>query len=388
VIGPTDQSSSLGSASTRGGAAADPVVELKSVSKSFNGTQAVRDVSFAIERGEFFSMLGPSGCGKTTTLRLIAGFETPDTDGGEVRLMGAVVNDQRPYERRLAMVFQNYALFPHLTVERNVAFGLEQRKTPKSEIGDRVRNALALVRLDPGTFARRNPSQLSGGQRQRVALARALVLEPTILLLDEPLGAIDLQLRKEMQLELKSLNKQLGTTFIYVTHDQEEALTMSDRIAVMSNGRVAQLGTPAEIYENPRTAFVAKFIGESNFLEGQVLRQNGTLWDVQWKNTIFRVPNASGLQTEKAIRIAVRPEWLDLVRPGHVPPGENELCGSVRDVIYLGETMHVVVSLPGGTDMTVALRNEGQLINPLPWRRGDEAVVAWKPEDCQILEDE
>ncbi len=367
---------------------ADPVVELKGVSKSFNGTQAVRDVSFAIERGEFFSMLGPSGCGKTTTLRLIAGFETPDADGGQVRLMGAVVNDQRPYERRLAMVFQNYALFPHLTVERNVAFGLEQRKTPKNEIGDRVRNALTLVRLDPGTFARRNPSQLSGGQRQRVALARALVLEPTILLLDEPLGAIDLQLRKEMQLELKSLNKQLGTTFIYVTHDQEEALTMSDRIAVMSNGRVAQLGTPAEIYENPRTAFVAKFIGESNFLDGQVLRQSGALWDVQWGDTTFRVPSAHGVQPGQTIRIAVRPEWLDLVRPGNVPPGENALCGSVRDVIYLGETMHVVVSLPGGTDMTVALRNEGQLINPLPWRRGDEAVVAWKPEDCQILEDE
>jgi spermidine/putrescine transport system ATP-binding protein len=367
---------------------ADPVVELKGVSKSFNGTQAVRDVSFAIERGEFFSMLGPSGCGKTTTLRLIAGFETPDADGGQVRLMGAVVNDQRPYERRLAMVFQNYALFPHLTVERNVAFGLEQRKTPKNEIGDRVRNALTLVRLDPGTFARRNPSQLSGGQRQRVALARALVLEPTILLLDEPLGAIDLQLRKEMQLELKSLNKQLGTTFIYVTHDQEEALTMSDRIAVMSNGRVAQLGTPAEIYENPRTAFVAKFIGESNFLDGRVAGQNGTLWDVQWGDTTFRVPGANGVRSGNAVRIAVRPEWLDLVRPGNVPPGENALCGSVRDVIYLGETMHVVVSLPGGTDMTVALRNEGQLINPLPWHRGDEAVVAWKPEDCQILEDE
>jgi spermidine/putrescine transport system ATP-binding protein len=369
---------------------ADKVVELKSVSKSFNGTPAVRDVSFAIERGEFFSMLGPSGCGKTTTLRLIAGFEAPDADGGEVRLMGAVVNDQRPYERRLAMVFQNYALFPHLSVERNVAFGLEQRKTPKSEIGDRVRSALSLVRLDPRTFARRSPSQLSGGQRQRVALARALVLEPTILLLDEPLGAIDLQLRKEMQLELKTLNKQLGTTFIYVTHDQEEALTMSDRIAVMSNGRVAQLGTPAEIYENPRTAFVAKFIGESNFLDGVVAQPNGVLWDVKWAagEITYQVPSASGVREGRAIRIAVRPEWLDLVRPGHVPPGENALCGSVRDVIYLGETMHVVVALPGGTDMTVALRNEGQLINPLPWRRGDEAVVAWKPEDCQILEDE
>jgi spermidine/putrescine transport system ATP-binding protein len=366
-----------------------PVVELRHVSKSFTGgTRAVHDVSFAIERGEFFSLLGPSGCGKTTTLRLIAGFETPDGDGGEVRLLGAVVNDQRPYERQLAMVFQNYALFPHLSVERNVAFGLEQRRTPKHEIGDRVRAALSLVRLDPATFARRNPTQLSGGQRQRVALARALVLEPAILLLDEPLGAIDLQLRKEMQLELKGLNKQLGTTFIYVTHDQEEALTMSDRIAVMSHGRVAQVGTPAEIYENPRTAFVAKFIGESNFFDGRVVSRGDAWCDVAWSGGgQFRVP-AMGLGVEQAVRIAVRPEWLDLVRPGEVPPGENALCGAVRDVIYLGETMHVVVSLPRGTDVTVALRNEGQLINPLPWRRGDDAVVAWKPEDCQILEDE
>ena len=233
-----------------------PVVQLSRVSKTFGDVKAVNDVSFEIYRGEFFSMLGPSGCGKTTTLRLLAGFEQPD-DGGEVRLLGEVVNRRRPYERKVAMVFQNYALFPHLSVERNVAFGLEQRKMPKADIGDRVRHALQMVRLKPDVFARRMPAQLSGGQRQRVALARALVLEPAILLLDEPLGAIDLKLRKEMQLELKALNKQLGTTFIYVTHDQEEALTMSDRIAVMDNARVAQLGTPAEIYENPRTAFVA-----------------------------------------------------------------------------------------------------------------------------------
>jgi spermidine/putrescine transport system ATP-binding protein len=379
---------------------ADPVVELRHVSKSFAGTKAVRDVSFTIERGEFFSMLGPSGCGKTTTLRLIAGFETPDADGGEVRLLGQVVNDKRPYERQIAMVFQNYALFPHLSVERNVAFGLEQRRTPKTELAGRVQAALSLVRLDPATFARRLPAQLSGGQRQRVALARALVLEPAILLLDEPLGAIDLQLRKEMQLELKSLNKQLGTTFIYVTHDQEEALTMSDRIAVMSNSRVAQLGTPAEIYENPRTAFVAKFIGESNFLDGTVVERvgggpgGGAWWEIESPaGGRFRVPAAdpsrtNGVAPGRLLRIAVRPEWLDLVAPDAVPLGENALRGAVRDVIYLGETMHVVVSLTGGGDVTVALRNEGQLINPLPWRRGDAAAVAWRPEDCQILEED
>jgi spermidine/putrescine ABC transporter ATP-binding subunit len=366
-----------------------PVVQLSRVSKTFGDFKAVNNVSFEIRRGEFFSMLGPSGCGKTTTLRLLAGFEEPDEDGGEVRLLGEVVNKKRPYERRIAMVFQNYALFPHLSVERNVAFGLEQRNTPKHEIGDRVRRAMEMVRLKPDVFSKRMPAQLSGGQRQRVALARALVLEPAILLLDEPLGAIDLKLRKEMQLELKSLNKQLGTTFVYVTHDQEEALTMSDRIAVMDNALVAQLGTPAEIYENPRTAFVAKFIGESNFFDGQAERRSNGQWVISRNGGgDFRVPDHPAVREGKAVRIAVRPEWMDVCRPDAVPSGENALSGTIRDVIYLGETMHVIVTVPGADDVTVAVRNEGQLIKPLPWKRGDTAAVAWLPEDCQILEDE
>jgi spermidine/putrescine transport system ATP-binding protein len=357
------------------------------VSKSFGDVKAVNDVSFTIQRGEFFSMLGPSGCGKTTTLRLLAGFEQPDDDGGEVRLLGEVVNRKRPYERKVAMVFQNYALFPHLSVERNVAFGLEQRRMPKPEIADRVRHALQLVRLKPDVFARRMPAQLSGGQRQRVALARALVLEPAILLLDEPLGAIDLKLRKEMQLELKALNKELGTTFVYVTHDQEEALTMSDRIAVMDNARVAQLGVPAEIYENPRTAFVAKFIGESNFFEGRA-RPQGPHWTLEWEyGGSARVPSHPALHDGKRIQIAVRPEWMDVWRPGEVPAGENALVGTIQDVIYLGEIMHVLVRVPHVGTVTVAVRNEGQLIKPLPWKRGEQAAVAWLPEDCQILEE-
>jgi len=369
-----------------------PAVEFRRVSKSFGDARAVDAVSFAVRPGEFFSLLGPSGCGKTTTLRLLAGFETPDPDGGEVCIDGEVVNLRRPYQRRVGMVFQSYALFPHLTVERNVAFGLEERRVPAAEIPGRVARALELVRLAPGTYARRRPHQLSGGQRQRVALARALVLEPAILLLDEPLGALDLQLRKEMQLELKTLNRQLGMTFIYVTHDQEEALAMSDRIAVMHAARIAQLGTPAEIYENPRTEFVAKFIGEANLFGGAAGQGGGGAGPLrsvtQPAGARFLVPDSPAMQAGEQVRIAVRPEWLDLCAPGQVPAGENGIAGTVRDVVYLGETMHVVVALGDGALVRVAVRNEGQLLNPLRWRPGDNVMVAWRPEDCQVLERE
>ncbi|MEQ1566129.1 MAG: ABC transporter ATP-binding protein [Myxococcota bacterium] len=367
---------------------APPVVEFSHVTKTFGAYTAVNDVSFHIRKGEFFSLLGPSGCGKTTTLRLIAGFESPDTNGGEVRLHGEVVNNRRPYERKLAMVFQNYALFPHLSVERNIAFGLEMRSTPKSEIPDRVRKAMGMVRMDPDAFARRLPAQLSGGQRQRVALARALVLEPSILLLDEPLGALDLKLRKEMQLELKQLNRELGTTFVYVTHDQEEALTMSDRIAVMSNAKIAQLGTPAETYECPRTEFVARFIGESNFFDGTAAGTAPGGWKVDTAGGSFVVPNHPSIAAGKRVQIAVRPEWIDLFAPSQVPADENVLVGKIGEVIYLGETLHVLVQLPGDRRATVAIRNEGQLTRPVSWAKGQEVAVAWKPEDCQVLEED
>jgi spermidine/putrescine transport system ATP-binding protein len=251
-----------------------------------------------------------------------------------------------------------------------------------------VVKALEMVRLDPVTFGRRMPNQLSGGQRQRVALARALVLRPSILLLDEPLGAIDLKLRKEMQLELKQLNKRLGITFVYVTHDQEEALTMSDRIAVMDSGRIAQLGTPAEIYENPRTAFVARFIGESNFFEGVAVEKTGGHWIVNGPLGNFRTPDHPWITKAAAVRIAVRPEWMDLFAPAELPSGENGMPGTIREVIYLGETMHVLVTLADGTDRTVALRNEGQLSKPLQWKPGDRTALGWLPEDCQLLESE
>jgi len=366
---------------------APAVVQLQRVSKTFGTAKAVDGIRLEVRRGEFFSLLGPSGCGKTTTLRLLAGFEQPDDDGGEVRLLGELVNRKRPYERRVGMVFQHYALFPHLTVERNVGFGLQQRRRAPEETGDRVRRALAMVRLDPEGYRRRMPGQLSGGERQRVALARALVLEPAILLLDEPLGALDLKLRKEMQLELRALNRELGTTFIYVTHDQEEALTMSDRIAVMQRGRVAQVGTPAEVYESPRTAFVAEFIGRTNLFAGMAERRNGGTWDVARDGGgVFRIPIHPALREGERVRIAVRPEWMDLFAADAVPAWENAVPGTVREVIYLGETMHVLVAVAGGEVVTVALRNEGQLTRPLSCRRGDDVVVAWRPEDCQVLE--
>ena len=337
---------------------APSLVSFRAVTKRFGAHTAVDGISLDIVRGEFFSLLGPSGCGKTTTLRLLAGLETPDA--GEILLDGAPIAHLPAWERPLSMVFQSYALFPHLTVAGNVAFGLEQRKRPKEEIAERVRKALDLVRLAPETYESRMPAQLSGGQRQRVALARALVVEPTILLLDEPLGALDLQLRKEMQLELRALNRQLGITFVYVTHDQEEALTLSDRIAVMDHARVAQVGAPAEIYEHPRTEFVARFVGEVNVLGGQAVGRSGG-------------------------RVALRPEWMGICAPSAVPAGAASHLGTVQSLVYLGETIHVHVAVEGGDVVKVALRNEGQLSNPVVWKVGDRVAVTWRPQDAREL---
>lgn len=367
-----------------------PVVEFRRVSKTFGGAKAVRDISFSIQEGEFFSILGPSGCGKTTTLRLLAGFESPDEDGGEVRILDKVVNHARPYERNISMVFQNYALFPHLSVEKNVAFGLEQRKLPKAEIASKVHAALENVRLPPGTFGKRPPAALSGGQRQRVALARALVLEPSILLLDEPLGALDLKLRKEMQFELKAMNRRLGITFVYVTHDQEEALTMSDRIAVMDNARVAQLGTPAEIYERPRTAFVARFIGESNFLSGKVgPTSNGHASVQRDDGSVFSLPADVAPSQGQPVQVALRPERIDLAPPDAPRSGDvNGLPATIRHVVYRGEMLHIRLQLGDGQELTAACRNEGQLRRPVPWAEGDACLAVFAAADLRVLESE
>jgi putative spermidine/putrescine transport system ATP-binding protein len=335
--------------------ASSPAVRFSRVRKKFGDTVAVDGVSFDVRAGEFFSILGPSGCGKTTTLRLLAGFERPDE--GEILLNGERIDDRPPWERPVAMVFQSYALFPHLSVARNIAFGLERRKLRRAEIEDRVRAALELVRLDPETFAGRSPRQLSGGQRQRVALARALVLEPPVLLLDEPLGALDRKLRKEMQTELRALNRDLGTTFVYVTHDQEEALTMSDRVAVMAGARIAQVGSPVEVYERPRTAFVAGFLGEANILEA-----------------------------EGGSRVVVRPERMALLRPAAAARDTTARAGEVREIVYLGDRVHAVVRLESGRDILVALREAGRG-EDAAWRRGDPALVTWRAGDAHALEE-
>ncbi len=289
-------------------------VRLDHIAKRFHEVVAVDDLSLDIERGEFFSMLGPSGCGKTTTLRMIGGFE--EATSGTIYLGEADVTGLPPYKRDVNTVFQNYALFPHLTVFENVAFGLRRKKVTSDSIGTRVREMLDLVEL-PGYESRR-PAQLSGGQQQRVALARALINHPRVLLLDEPLGALDLKLRKQMQLELKRIQTEVGITFIYVTHDQEEAMTMSDRIAVMRAGRIEQLGTPEELYERPTTAFVAGFLGVSNLLDGEVAGRDGSLVTVRLPDgTVLRAP-ADGTAPSGPVRVGVRPEKLkvDVGRPG------------------------------------------------------------------------
>jgi putative spermidine/putrescine transport system ATP-binding protein len=309
-----------------------PAVRLDGIRKRYGDVEAVAGIDLEIGDGEFFSMLGPSGSGKTTTLRMIAGFEQP-TDG-RVFLHGEDVTRQAPFERDVNTVFQDYALFPHMTVGDNVGYGLMIRKVPRAERGRQVVDALRMVRLD-GYEARR-PSQLSGGQRQRVALARALVNRPRVLLLDEPLGALDLKLREEMQIELKAIQHKVGITFIYVTHDQEEALTMSDRIAVFDRGRIEQVGSPADVYERPATVFVAGFVGTSNLLRGEVAE---------------RIVGRPGTFT-------VRPEKISMADPTDVP-GEDETSatGRIREVIYLGPDTRYIVALDAGGELVVTAQN-------------------------------
>jgi spermidine/putrescine transport system ATP-binding protein len=357
-------------------------VELRNVTKRFGEVVAVDDVSLRIQDGEFFSLLGPSGCGKTTTLRIIAGFETPTE--GEMYIQGELMGLTPPFQRNTNMVFQEYALFPHMSVAKNVAFGLEMKKVPKKEIARRVEEALELVRL-PG-FGERRPDQLSGGQQQRVALARALINRPGVLLLDEPLGSLDLKLRKEMQLELKGLQHRLGITFVYVTHDQEEALTMSDRIAVMDQGKALQVGTPTEIYERPASRFVADFIGETNFLEGVVLTRDGRHVTVEVAGMPALIAqSAEELAPGEAVTVALRPEKIIIQKED--PEIESNCCqGTIENVVYIGTDTNYVVRLDSGA--TVRVREQNVL--PSLGRGLDEGATAfllWQPESSSLLPD-
>ncbi len=359
-----------------------PAVELIGVSKRFDEVLAVDDVSLRIRQNEFFSILGPSGCGKTTIMRMIAGFEVPSV--GEVRLMNEDQGGKPPNLRNLNMVFQNYAIFPHLDVHENVAFELKVRRWPKADIEPRVTEALRLVRLTG--FERRKPSQLSGGQRQRVALARALVGRPAVLLLDEPLGALDQKLRKEMQIELKRLQREVGITFVYVTHDQEEALTMSDRIAVMNAGRVLQADTPRALYELPATRFVADFIGASNLVEGHLAASDHDLAEVEIDGvgTVRCAPNPEA-QVGDEVTIAIRPERLRLAR-GPAANGENHLRGTVRDVVFVGNDTQYFVTLGNGQDITVREQNAAPSLTD-DVRPGQPVDVAWAVASTRLLTD-
>jgi spermidine/putrescine transport system ATP-binding protein len=328
-------------------------VQLVNLAKRFGETTAVDGISLTVEPGEFFSLLGPSGCGKTTTLRLIAGFEQP-TDG-QILLDGVDMAHTPPHKRNVNTVFQSYALFPFLTVEENVAFGLRSRRTAKDEAGKLVRDSLDLVRLSG--MGKRRPSQLSGGQQQRVALARALVLNPAVLLLDEPLGALDAKLRKALQIELKALQETVGITFIYVTHDQEEALTMSDRIAVMSNGQVEQIGAPNQVYEEPANAYVADFLGVSNLMDATAVgTDRGGRCRVRLGD--FELVAGQGEATATGqVKVVIRPERVTL--EDHATPGENRVPGMIQRVLYVGSTMQVLVNLAPGELIQVWVQNRG-----------------------------
>jgi putative spermidine/putrescine transport system ATP-binding protein len=331
-------------------------VRFEHVSRHFGEVRAVDDVTFDILDGEFFTMLGPSGSGKTTCLRLVAGFDQPTS--GRIILHDQDVSRLPPYERDVNTVFQDYALFPHMTVADNVAYGLMIKKVPRSERMARVREMLELVQLSG--FERRKPTQLSGGQRQRIALARALINRPRVLLLDEPLGALDLKLRQQMQVELKAIQKKVGITFVFVTHDQEEALTMSDRIAVFNRGKVEQIGTNTEMYERPATAFVAGFLGTSNLLSGEAARA----------------------LTGSVEAVSIRPEKFRLVEPGEAIP--SEMCstrGTIRDTVYLGMYTRYLVDLQGGGDVIVIEQN----LDSHALARGQGVTLAWHPEHLRRL---
>jgi spermidine/putrescine transport system ATP-binding protein len=368
---------------TQGAPDAEPTVRLERVSKHFGDLVAVRDLDLDIGRGEFFTMLGPSGCGKTTTLRVVAGFEQPTA--GRVLIEGDDVAGLPSYKRPTNTVFQSYALFPHLSVGDNVAFGLRRKKVPKDEVRQRVEAELERVGL-AGEINRR-PNQLSGGQQQRVALARALVNLPKVLLLDEPLGALDLKLRKGLQVELKRIQRDVGITFVYVTHDQEEALTMSDRIAVMSNGVVEQVDTPENVYERPRTTFVAGFIGVSNLMPGTVTTASGGRGTIKLDTGLEVDASLDGISSGERCHAVVRPEKLRISSASgdSSPDGLPGVDGVVQSSIYLGTATQIVVNLPGDVPLTVLVPNASEAERARLPGGGAPVRLSWEPEHMHVV---
>ncbi|MGH2876184.1 MAG: ABC transporter ATP-binding protein [Solirubrobacteraceae bacterium] len=354
-------------------------IKLESLVKRFAEVRAVDGISVEIEGGEFFSLLGPSGCGKTTTLRMVAGFEPPTS--GQILLDGIDVGSLPPHRRNVNTVFQSYALFPFLNVADNVAFGLKYKSVPKSEVTTRVGEALELVQLSG--YEKRRPNQLSGGQQQRVALARALVLRPSVLLLDEPLGALDAKLRRTLQVELNALQKHVGLTFLYVTHDQEEALTMSDRLAVMNHGRIAQLGTPEQVYTEPADAYVADFLGVSNLMDATVEPGAGSAGPCRLRLGDFALSAETGqLDATGSVKLAIRPERIHL-HP-YESTGTNRVPGMVERLVFLGSITHVYLRLASGAALQAMIRNDGE--QP-PYSQGTAVSVGLPADALRVLPD-
>ncbi|MCM2430765.1 ABC transporter ATP-binding protein [Streptomyces sp. RKAG337] len=351
-----------------------PAVRLDGVSKQFADSYAVRDVTLDIAAGQFFSLLGPSGCGKTTSLRMIGGFADPTE--GAVLLAGEDVTALPPNKRNVNTVFQSYALFDHLSLTDNVAFGLKRKRVPKAEIKQRVGDMLDLVQL--GGLAKRKPATLSGGQRQRVALARALVNRPAVLLLDEPLAALDLKLRRQMQVELKQIQREVGITFVFVTHDQDEALTMSDRVAVMNAGHVEQCGTPEDVYEHPASRFVAAFMGTSNLMTGTY--RGGDI--VLEQGLSLPVGRRDGVAEGSAVSVSIRPEkiWLS-----DFEPGMSVMRGVIRETVYSGPTTTYLIELAPGVTLSALEQNTARSRMEDRWSGGESVELGWKPEHCLVL---
>ncbi len=354
----------------------DTILQLNCIQKSFQNTKVLHGICLNVNKGEFITLLGPSGCGKTTTLRIIGGLETPDS--GQVIISGKDVTQTEPNQRNVNTVFQNYALFPHMDVETNVGYSLKLKRVQKSSLKKAVDEALDMVRL--GGFQKRMPHELSGGQKQRVAIARAIVNQPAVLLLDEPLGALDVQLRYQMQLELKRLQKRLGVTFVYITHDQEEALNMSDRIAVMKDGRFEQVGSPSEIYDSPKTSFVAQFVGSANIVEAAVTEVLGDYAVVNTPNGEGKVlKSGTDLVPGQKVTFALRRELVDLIPD--IGIDSHGLRGTVTEKYYSGGVLQIFVSMTDGTELRAGRHGIDSELSP-----GDKVIVTWQPQNAVLVD--